>query len=118
MSMALKADLIKTSLDSGCDKPIDLVFLSSMTMGDKHLEAEILNMFSSQLPVYIDELFNADGPDSARRTGHTLKGAARSVGALRLAEIAEEFETGHGGNQSALLAEAGRIQAYIRSLHN
>ena len=116
MGMALKADLIKTTLHNGMDKPIDLVYLSSMTMGDKSLEAEILNMFSSQLHSYLEVLFEAKSHEDLQRAAHTLKGAARSVGALRMAEIAETFELGPNGDQSALLAEVGRVQGYIKSL--
>ena len=118
MGMAWKADLIKATLISGSDKPIDLVYLSSMTMGDKTLEAEVLQMFCSQLPLYFSQLECEQDIRTVKTIGHTLKGAARSVGALRMAELAEEYEVYGNGKHADLVREGKRIEQYVRTLYN
>lgn len=72
--------------------PIDLTHLRRFTLGDQHLELEVLNLFIDQTPVTIAALRTADSDRDWVNAAHTLKGSARAVGAWRLAKLAERAE--------------------------
>jgi HPt (histidine-containing phosphotransfer) domain-containing protein len=116
MPMALKADISVTCEQVGTQKPVDLVYLSSQTMGDRNLEREILGMFASQLPEYVLALQNGKSADEIFAAAHMLKGAARSVGAEGLAKIAKEFEENSDTAITQLQEEARKVQDYIAAL--
>ena len=96
--------------------PVDLVYLSSLSMGDSALETEILGMFASQLPIYLDSLCGCDDPLQRKAALHTLKGAARSVGAVHLSEIAAMLENDASVSNEKLLKEAARVAEFISSI--
>ena len=72
-------------------RPVDLVHLANQTMGDKALEAEVLQMFARQARALVQEMATAD---AARMTAvaHRLQGAAKAVGAFTVAAGAERLE--------------------------
>ena len=73
------------------DEPaIDREHLARMTMGQPQLEREVLTLFARQSRDLIAKLGN--GPKDASAVAHTLKGAARAVGAFRVAEAALNYE--------------------------
>jgi HPt (histidine-containing phosphotransfer) domain-containing protein len=72
------------------DGPIDLAHLKRMTLGDVSLEHEVLAMFAGQSAGLIDAL--AALPANAAVLIHTLKGSARAIGAVGVAEAAESLE--------------------------
>ncbi len=72
-------------------RPLDLAHLSRQTMGDRHLEAEILGMFAKQLKSALASFTKANGLER-KRLAHALKGTGRGVGAFMLADIAERIE--------------------------
>ena len=77
--------------------PIDLDHLNRYTGGDRGLNAEILKLFEDQCAstlVQLEELAKDDGAGSKawHQLTHTLKGAARGVGAFGLADVAAEAE--------------------------
>jgi HPt (histidine-containing phosphotransfer) domain-containing protein len=79
------------------ERPIDLDHLNRYTGGDRGLNAEILKLFEDQCAVtlgQLEELAKDDGAGSKtwHQLTHTLKGAARGVGAFGLADIAAEAE--------------------------
>ena len=45
MPMALKRDVAHAARAAGNAKPVDLVHLSALTMGDRDLEREVLGVF-------------------------------------------------------------------------
>ena len=116
MGMALKADVALACRKAGTSKPIDLVHLSNQTMGDRNLEVEILKMFLAQIEHYIDMAEAASDKEEVHRAAHTIKGAARSVGAVDLAEIAQMAERNERFEIEPLCAEFDRITAYIGEL--
>ncbi|KQV34251.1 MULTISPECIES: Hpt domain-containing protein [unclassified Rhizobium] len=72
-------------------RAIDLVHLEAQTMGDKALEAEVLQLFARQARQLLKTLI--DDADAARaETAHRLKGAALAVGAFAVAENAAAIE--------------------------
>lgn len=78
---------------SGAAGPVDRLHLARFTMGNLDLEIEVLNLFVDQAPEYLDGLRLAATPKAWRDAAHTLKGSSRSIGAWRLAKLAEQAET-------------------------
>src|ERR1043166_4369136 len=73
------------------DRPIDLVHLARMTLGDRSLEREVLQLFDRQSALLIARMRNA-APGGVAAIAHTLKGSARGIGAWRVARAAEAVE--------------------------
>lgn len=92
---------------AGNGHPIDFQHLARQTMGNRDLEAEVLRLFAREARSALDRL-PREADAERRATAHRLKGAARGVGAFRIAETAEAIE--HRPADPALLARlAGRI---------
>ena len=81
------------------DGPIDIAHLERMTLGDVSLEREVLAMFAGQSAGLISAL--AALPSNAATLAHTLKGSARAIGAVRVAEAAERLEAAVRSNAEA-----------------
>ena len=79
------------------ERPIDLVHLSRMTLGDRGLEREVLALFDRQATVLVSRM-RAASPGSVTTVAHTLKGSARGVGAWRVAAAAEAVEIAASGD--------------------
>ena len=116
MGMALKEDVFAACQEAGTGKPVDLVHMSSITMGDPALEAEILAMFSNQIPSYLESARECGDCEAVRRVAHTIKGSARSIGAFTLVELTQKFEESGVFDLDALESELLRIGQYISSL--
>jgi HPt (histidine-containing phosphotransfer) domain-containing protein len=69
---------------------IDIAHLARMTLGERELEREVLNLYLQQSTLLIGRL--AQQPPDAEAIAHTLKGAARAIGAFAVADFAEEVE--------------------------
>jgi HPt (histidine-containing phosphotransfer) domain-containing protein len=81
---------------AGC--PIDFDHLNRYTGGSPDLNQEILKLFDDHCTATsarLEELARADGVGGKawQELTHTLKGAARGVGAFGVADIAAEAET-------------------------
>jgi HPt (histidine-containing phosphotransfer) domain-containing protein len=85
------------------DGPIDIEHLQRMTLGDISLEREVLGMFSAQAASLLAAL--ATLPPDAGALAHTLKGSARAIGAIAVADAARDLETvlGDGSDPSKVL---------------
>jgi len=73
------------------DRPIDLVHLARQTMGDKALEAEILQMFAKQARCLVQEISIAEAA-TVTSLSHRLKGSANAVGAFKVSSAAARLE--------------------------
>jgi len=97
------------------DGPIDFAHLKRMTLGDAGLEQEVLAMFAAQSAQLIGALaaLAADAPALA----HTLKGSARAIGAVSVADAAARLEgvLASGADPSGPLAELGDAVVSTRS---
>lgn len=84
--------------------PIDLEHLQRMTLGDEGIEQEVLTMFSTQSAKLVRALMAR--PSDAGALAHTLKGSARAIGAVAVAEAAERLEAAikAGSDPSTALA--------------
>jgi HPt (histidine-containing phosphotransfer) domain-containing protein len=69
--------------------PVDLDHLARYTGGDKTLNAEILKLFDGQVSEMVGQLLSILEQRDARKwreVTHTIKGAARGVGAFAMGE--------------------------------
>ena len=105
-------------------EPIDLSHLARYTGGDKTLNAEILKLFDGQVSEMVSQLLSIlDARDSRkwREVTHTIKGAARGVGAFAMGEAAADAEPVDPGTEhdrameviEALRVEGEAVQAFI-----
>jgi HPt (histidine-containing phosphotransfer) domain-containing protein len=70
----------------------DAVHLARYTGGDAALQAELLGLMSDQARRCLGLMEEARDRASWRAAAHTLKGAARGVGAFALADVCEAVE--------------------------
>jgi HPt (histidine-containing phosphotransfer) domain-containing protein len=106
--------------------PIDMVYLARQSGGDHELEQELLALFADQCVRHLATIRQASteaGCDAA----HTLKGAARAIGAWQVADAAEQVEKALSGqpspqklaapdNLTALCTAAEQARAAISAL--
>lgn len=99
---------------------IDLAHLDQYTLGDHALQSELLQLFRVQLKNQTEELVSCSDAALWKSAVHTLKGAARSIGAGQVAEVAEAMErvpfsdeTGRAAVLSRLLAARAGFEAQI-----
>ena len=78
--------------DQLAGEAIDRAYLARFTLGNAALEAEVLQLFADQLPVYLQALRAARARKAWKDATHTIKGSASAVGAWRLARFAEMAE--------------------------
>ncbi len=97
--------------------PIDISLLESATEGDKDLQKEVLDLFVSQLPQYLDAIQRHEG-EALKAAAHRLRGAALSIGATPIALMASSLEQGtYVGTKadavSLLKTELKRLKASV-----
>lgn len=73
------------------DVLMDTEYLNAYTSGDTDLQVHVLQIFLENIPVYMSAL-SRENNSEWKRDAHKLKGAARSVGAKRIANLAEQAE--------------------------
>jgi HPt (histidine-containing phosphotransfer) domain-containing protein len=76
-------------------RPVDLEHLARYTGGDAALNAEILKLFSDQsaeLMIQLQAVLEKRDPKRWKEIAHSLKGAARGIGAFALADAAANAE--------------------------
>jgi len=89
---------------------IDEEHLGRMTLGDRSLEREVLEIFARQTTLTLRRLAGAE-PARAAAAAHTLKGSARGIGAWRVAQAAERLEqAAHGSNAGAIIAAVAELE--------
>ena len=74
---------------------IDRRHLARMTLGDRSLEQEVLQLFDRQASLLIERMRKIDRAGDGAAIGalaHTLKGSAAGIGAGRVARAAEAAE--------------------------
>jgi HPt (histidine-containing phosphotransfer) domain-containing protein len=75
---------------------IDEEHLWHMTLGDRRLEREVLQIFVRQTGIMLERIAAAAEPTLAAAAAHTLVGSARGIGAWRMARAAERLEYAAG----------------------
>jgi HPt (histidine-containing phosphotransfer) domain-containing protein len=91
---------------------IDEVHLERMTLGDRNLEREVLEIFARQTTMTLERIAGA-GAARAAAAAHTLKGSARGIGAWRVAQAAERLEHAAAGkgDETAVTAAIAALEA-------
>lgn len=79
------------------EKAIDFAYLSRQTAGDHELERELLTLFAQQCVAHLRAIHGSADRQARMDAAHTLKGAARAVGAWQVAEAADRIEEGLAG---------------------
>jgi HPt (histidine-containing phosphotransfer) domain-containing protein len=103
---------------------VDLAHLARYTGGDEELNAEVLRLFeeqASELVARLQTVLAARDAKSWKHVTHTLKGAARGIGAFELADacaFAEPIDPADETNAlpalSAIARNAEDVQGFIR----
>lgn len=82
-----------SNIDGGSvEAVVDLAHLDQYTLGDHGLQVELLQLFRVQLKTQTEELVSCADEVVWKSAVHTLKGAARSIGAGQVGEVAEAME--------------------------
>ena len=90
---------------------IDEGHLGRMTLGDRRLEREVLELFLRQTTIMLGRIVGAD-PPLAAAAAHTLKGSARGIGAWRVARAAEHLEQAAGKDDVEHAGADERVRAH------
>lgn len=72
---------------------LDLAHLQRQTFGDRSLEREVLALFEQQCASLMPLILDSDDPTQRGGAAHRLDGAARAVGAWRVAALCGRLET-------------------------
>ena len=104
---------------------IDLEHLARYTGGEKSLNAEILRLFDGQVTGMVAELNGLLASRDSKRwreVAHTIKGAARGIGAFGMGEAAakaEPVDPANGAEAKAAIqkleSEAQTVRAFIET---
>jgi HPt (histidine-containing phosphotransfer) domain-containing protein len=70
---------------------LDRAHLQRMTLGDRSLEREVLQLFDRQAELLIGRM-RGSAPAAVATLAHTLKGSATGIGAGRVARAAKDIE--------------------------
>lgn len=91
---------------------IDDDHLRRMTLGDRSLEREVLEIFARQAALMLRRIAGAK-PALAAAAAHTLKGSARGIGAWRVARAADRLEQAAAGegSEEALSAAIAELES-------
>ena len=96
--------------------PIDLNHLHRQTVGDRHLQREVLKIFLRHSAEQIECLKTATSMAERCEVAHSLVGSAKGIGAFSIATIASEIEAARGpviGRLKALEAAAEAARQFI-----
>jgi HPt (histidine-containing phosphotransfer) domain-containing protein len=77
---------------NGTPNAIDRAHLERATFGDRGLARQVLKLFESRCQLLLQDIVHAPDVSARIYAAHTLKGAARGVGATQVAEAAAAFE--------------------------
>ncbi|MEI9885642.1 MAG: Hpt domain-containing protein [Rhizomicrobium sp.] len=112
-------------MSDAVSKVIDLDHLARYTGGDKAINAEVMRLFdaqASELVARLHSILEARDAKSWKEVTHTLKGAARGIGAFPMGEAAACCEPIDLADRACaataigeLTARAAAVQAFIRS---
>jgi HPt (histidine-containing phosphotransfer) domain-containing protein len=94
---------------------IDDDHLGRMTLGDRRLEREVLEIFARQTALTLSRIAGSK-PATAAAAAHTLKGSALGVGAWRVARAAERLEEAAGAEADDQVMNAAITELQTASL--
>ena len=100
---------------------VDLVHLARYTGGDVALNAEILRLFdgqASELVAQLKSILEARDAKSWKTAIHTLKGAARGIGAFGLGDAAAAAEPIDPADTNVAAAALEALEAKTDQVHS
>lgn len=100
---------------------IDLEHLARYTGGEKALNAEILRLFDAQvtgMAVELETLMASGDTKRWREVVHTIKGAARGVGAFGMGDAAAKAEPVNPADQAEAKAAIAMLEREARTVHD
>jgi len=101
-----------SNVDGGSvEAVVDIAHLDQYTLGDQSLQVELLQLFRVQLKNQTEELVSCADATLWKSAVHTLKGAARSVGAGQVGDVAEAMEMVEFSDAAARAALLSRLIA-------
>jgi HPt (histidine-containing phosphotransfer) domain-containing protein len=110
------SELPGTGSDSQPDV-IDGEHLGRMTLGDRGLERELLQIFVRQSAAVLDRMTTHD-PAAIAIAAHTMVGSARGIGAWRVARAAEQLEcVADKGNEKDLDTAITALKSASSEVH-
>jgi HPt (histidine-containing phosphotransfer) domain-containing protein len=89
---------------------IDEAHLEQMTLGDRGLEREVLQIFVRQAAIMMGRIAAAE-PTQVAAAAHTLTGSARGIGAWRVAHAAERLERASSAGRDGLNKAIAELKA-------
>ena len=92
---------------AGDDPPVDVAHLARMTLGERSLEIQVLELFDRHAELLLARMREV-APSGVAGFAHTLVGSARGIGAWRVAAAAEALERA--------VAECGELAPAIARL--
>lgn len=97
------------------EEAVDFGYLEGFTAGDMQVVTEVLDLFRQQADLWQVKL--DDPGDGWRDLAHTIKGAAKGIGANALGEVADRAERGDasmaGELRNALADVLAAIEGYL-----
>jgi HPt (histidine-containing phosphotransfer) domain-containing protein len=116
MTQLSTASRDRSPMLASIERPIDLVHLARMTLGERSLEREVLELFDRQAMLLLERM-QAAPVEAVPALAHTLKGSARAIGAGHVARAAEavEFANGDAGERARAFAALGSATTQARS---
>lgn len=91
----------------GDEPPIDVGHLTRMSLGERSLEFQVLELFDHQAEMLLARMRKV-APAEVASSAHTLTGSARGIGAWRVAAAAEALERA--------VAETGKLGPALETL--
>ena len=101
--------------------PIDLAHLARYTGGEKSMNVEILKLFDNQISEMVGQLRSVMAARDAKRwkeITHTIKGAARGVGAFSFGEAAAAAEPVDPANSERADQAIARLSEEAMAVHD
>jgi HPt (histidine-containing phosphotransfer) domain-containing protein len=102
-------------------EPIDMSHLARYTGGERALNAEILRLFDGQIGEMVAQLRSVIAARDAKRwkeITHTIKGAARGVGAFSFGEAAAAAEPVDPANGERADLAVARLAQEALAVHD
>jgi HPt (histidine-containing phosphotransfer) domain-containing protein len=99
------------------ERPIDLEHLSRMTLGERSLEREVLQLFDRQASMLLTRMRTAKPPVIAA-SAHTLKGSALGIGAFEVARAAQAVELAARGDAGELPSRVQQLCGSVEAARN
>lgn len=94
------------------DVVLDRGHLSRMTLGNRSLEQEVLELFDRQAEILLVRMRKSDGAGVVA-LAHTLKGSASGIGAAEVARAAELTERAATGSAEECSAAIDRLAGAV-----